>query len=328
MEKIFLFIILVLVAIITFLVYRIVYFLFIKKTLRVITNKTGSVNACIFPVFFVVGMSLLTWYSLINPNKFFRDASSIHGEWIDETFWTTLVITGLVFLATQFMLFYFPFHYRMKEAKPAVYYPNNFRLEFFWTLIPLVTFIGLFIYSFTTWNKITADPPIDAVQIEIMGEQFNWRVRYPGRDNKFGAYHFGLISKRNDFGIDLKDPSSLDDFAPVQLHIPKGKPVLFILRSRDVVHSVYIPHFRLKMDAVPGMPTRFHFIPKYSTEEMRDKLEDPNFNYELACAELCGRAHYAMLSIVVVDEQEEFEKWYKEQEPMVKKMALTNDLNQ
>jgi cytochrome c oxidase subunit 2 len=180
--------------------------------------------------------------------------------------------------------------------------------------------MGLFFYSFTIWNRITSIAPKDAIEIEIMAEQFNWRIRYPGRDKKMGRYRFSLISEDNAIGIDPRDPAASDDFAPKQLHLPKGKPVIFKIRSRDVIHSVYLPHFRLKMDAVPGMPTSFHFIPKYTTQEMRDKSENPNFNYELACAELCGRAHFTMLFIVVVDEQEDFEKWYNQQKPLIEKM--------
>jgi cytochrome c oxidase subunit 2 len=102
---------------------------------------------------------------------------------------------------------------------------------------------------------------------------------------------------------------------PRELHIPVGKPVEFRIRARDVLHSVFAPHFRLKMDAVPGMPTRFWFVPTKTTAEMRIETGNPDFNYEIACAEVCGRAHFSMRLIVVVEEPEEYEKWKAEQEP-------------
>jgi cytochrome c oxidase subunit II len=330
MEKILIAISLILLAVIAYLIFRLTHSVIIIKKIGEDKGKqTSRINAVLLPVFFVAGMSLIIWYSLTGSQRnYFRDAASVHGGWIDTMFWITLFITGAVFLATQFMLFYFPYRYRHQEGKPALYYPNNLKLEFFWTLIPFITFIALFHFSSVVWEKITSSPPQKAVNIEIMAEQFNWRVRYPGADNKFGNHLFSLISEENDFGIDRDDPASMDDFAPTQLHIPKGKPVLFKIRSRDVIHSVYIPQFRLKMDAVPGMPTRFHFIPVYTTQEMRDKLQDPNFNYELSCAELCGRSHFAMLLIVVVDEEEDFKKWYSMQKPMIAKTAMAADQDQ
>jgi cytochrome c oxidase subunit II len=329
MEKIFIVISFILLAVIAYIIFRLThFFILINKTNEDKEKESGRINAILFPAFFLIGMPLMLWYSFTHSKNFFRDASSVHGTWIDNMFWITLIITGIVFLATQFMLFYFPYRYRFKKGKPALYYPNNLRLEFLWTLIPFITFMALFHFSSVVWEKITTEVPQEAITIEIMAEQFNWRVRYPGLDNKFGAHRFSLISEENDFGIDLNDPASRDDFAPAQLHIPKGRPVLFKIRSRDVIHSVYIPQFRLKMDAVPGMPTRFHFIPVYTTREMRDKLEDPNFNYELACAELCGRSHFAMLFIVVVDEEEDFQKWYQQQKPITVNTAMIPDQNQ
>jgi cytochrome c oxidase subunit II len=330
METIFFIIFILLSAIIAFLVYRIIHFFVIskKKKEEDKEGETGRINAFLLPIFFLSAISFFLWHSFTDTRKYFREASSIHGIEIDKMFWITVLITGIVFLVTQVLLFYFPFRYRHKEGTSALYYPNNFTIEILWTLIPFFTLMGLFYFSSALWKKITSEAPKDALAIEIMAEQFNWRVRYPGMDNKFGAHHFSLISEENDFGIDVNDSASLDDFAPAQLHLPKGRPVLFKIRSRDVVHSVYIPQFRLKMDAVPGMPTGFHFTPVYSTQEMRDKSGNPNFNYELACAELCGRSHFVMLFIVVVDEEEDFKKWYRKQKPLIATTALQTDQNQ
>ena len=100
---------------------------------------------------------------------------------------------------------------------------------------------------------------------------------------------------------------------PREIHLPKGKPVLLKIRARDVLHSVFLPHFRVKMDAVPGMPTQFWFVPTKTTAEMRAETGNPDFNYELACTEICGRGHFSMRLIVVVDEPAEYEQWKSEQ---------------
>ena len=109
------------------------------------------------------------------------------------------------------------------------------------------------------------------------------------------------------------------DIEKREIHIPKGKPVLFKIRARDVLHSVYVPAFRLKMDAVPGMPTKFWFIPTKSTADMREETGNPDFNYELACAEICGDGHFTMRMVIVVDEPADYEKWKKEQQTWLSK---------
>ena len=154
-----------------------------------------------------------------------------------------------------------------------------------------------------------------------MGKQFNWEVRYAGKDGSLGNYDFRKIDATNSMGVDFTDSNSFDDFMPREIHVPKGKNILLKIRARDVLHSVYMPHFRLKMDAVPGMKTQFWFIPTISTAEMREKTGNPEFDYELACTELCGTGHYAMRMVVVVDEPAEFDKWFSSQEPWAKKNA-------
>jgi cytochrome c oxidase subunit 2 len=200
-----------------------------------------------------------------------------------------------------------------------LYYPENNRIEIIWTLVPAVVLAILIFGGLKVWNNIMDDPPQEAEVVEIMGYQFAWRTRYPGNDNQLGAYDFRLVDAVNEFGMDFRDRASFDDFTPREIHLPKGKPVLFKIRSRDVLHSVYAPHFRLKMDAVPGMPTSFWFIPNKSTEEMRQEIGNPDFNYEIACAEVCGRGHFSMRMMVVVDEPEAFEKWKAEQESWLSK---------
>jgi cytochrome c oxidase subunit 2 len=122
----------------------------------------------------------------------------------------------------------------------------------------------------------------------------------------------------NEMGIDFSDENSFDDFTNTQeLHVPKGKPVLLKIRARDVLHSVFIPHMRVKMDAVPGMPTKFWFTATKTTAEMAAEMGKADFKYELACTEVCGRSHFGMKLIVVVDEPADYEKWKKEQKTFI-----------
>jgi cytochrome c oxidase subunit 2 len=180
---------------------------------------------------------------------------------------------------------------------------------------------GLVFTGLRVWNKVMSDAPKDAEIIEIMGKQFGWQVRYGGVENgKLGNYNYKLIDDAagNEFGLDFTDENSFDDFTnSSELHIPKGKPVLLKIRARDVLHSVFIPHMRVKMDAVPGMPTKFWFIADKSTADMKAELGNPDFKYEIACTEVCGRSHFAMRLILVVDEPADYEKWKKEQKSLL-----------
>lgn len=186
-------------------------------------------------------------------------------------------------------------------------------MELVWTVIPAICFIVLYCWGQVHWLEIIEYPKSDAITIEVVAEQFNWKCRYGGPDGKLGQASFKFVSNNNPLGINQNDPASFDDFIPYQLHVPKGRQVNILLRSNDVIHSFYIPRFRLKMDAVPGLYTSLHFTAERTTEEMRSMLDDPAFSYEIACAELCGRMHFAMRMILVVDTQEDFDTWYRTQ---------------
>jgi cytochrome c oxidase subunit 2 len=221
-----------------------------------------------------------------------------------------------VFFATHVLLFYFPFKYQFKEGNRAAFYPDNNKLEVIWTIVPAIVLTLLVLSGWKVWRDITADAPQEAEVVEIVGQQFNWHVRYPGKvDKELGAYNYKLIDASNAVGIDLADENSFDDFmAPSgEIRVPVGKPVLLKIRARDVLHSVYMPHFRLKMDAVPGMPTRFWFTPTKTTAQMKQDMNNPDFDYELACTEVCGRGHFSMRLRVIVEEEADYRKWYNNQ---------------
>ena len=276
-------------------------------------STSNDVNGILMLSFLIIG-GIMAW---ISAYVYFDDYSlpvaSDHGVITDRLFWITMVIVGLAFVVTQVLLFYFAFRYRYKKTAQASFYHDNSKLELIWTLVPAVVMTVLVLYGLNVWTNITDTAPEESEVVEIMGMQFAWKVRYPGSDDKLGTYDYRKIDAANMFGMDLTDKNSFDDFTPREIHLPKGQPVLLRIRARDVLHSVYLPHFRLKMDAVPGMPTKFWFVPNKTTAEMRAETGDSDFNYELACTEICGSGHFTMRLTVVVDEPEEYEKWKAEQ---------------
>ena len=273
-------------------------------------------------------------------------SASEHGVWLDNAFNTTLIVTGIVFFLTHIALFWFAYKYRGKEGHKAHFMPHDNKLELIWTAIPAITMFYLVADGLVTWNKTMADIPVDAVigqdyiEIEGNGMQFAWNLRYPGADGVLGATNYKLIDGTNPLGQDWNDIENLDDFHPSEIVLPVGKTVRVRITARDVLHNFYLPHFRVKMDAVPGMPTYFIFTPTTTTEEYRERLgaldRDGNplypewyepadetepdgprrweaFEYELACAELCGKGHFSMHRLVKVVSEEEYEEWLEGQ---------------
>ncbi|MDJ0367601.1 cytochrome c oxidase subunit II [Hymenobacter sp. H14-R3] len=276
----------------------------------------NRINASLMLVFLVGGGGWLVWSAVSSYARLNVPVASVHGGAIDRLFWVTMGILGVAFVLVQVFLFGYAFKYRYKEGQRAYFYSHNNRLEVVWTLIPAIVFAALVFTGWKQWTRITGPAPKNAVVLEVMGKQFNWLVRYPGRDLKLGVVNYRLIDAANDWGFDLSDKAGRDDFMASEIHVPKGVPVLLKIRSRDVLHSVYMPQFRLQMYAVPGMPTRFWFTPTVSTDEMRAKLGKPNFNYELACNQVCGSSHFAMKMIVVVDEPDDYVAWFAAQSPV------------
>jgi cytochrome c oxidase subunit 2 len=276
---------------------------------------SNKINAFLFPVIFVVGFAAFAWSYLSAEKDFLPEAVSQHGVKTDFLFWLTMVILVAAFFVTHILLFFFPYKYQFKEQNTASFYPDNNKLEVLWTVIPAIVLTVLIFTGYRTWSNITSEPPKESEEIEVMAFQFGWLTRYPGADKDLGAYDFRLINSENEWGMDFRDKASFDDFTPSDkiLRIPKGRPVVFKIRARDVLHSVYAPHFRLKMDAVPGMPTRFWFVPTKTTAEMRAELNNPEFNYELACAEVCGQGHFGMRLLIEVVEDAEYKEWYNTQ---------------
>ncbi len=280
------------------------------------SNKVQAAGMLIFLIAGIVGFFYYSFGGL--EDDFVNPIASEHGEVTDRLFWITMAITCFVFIVTQIFLFGFAWKYQHKEGRIAHFYPHNNKLEYIWTAIPAVVLALLILTGLRAWTKITGPAPEDTEVVEVMGYQYSWAVRYGGADGNIGDYDYMKIDAVNQMGIDFTDRASFDDFIPRELHIPKGKPVEFRIRARDVIHSVYQPHFRMQMNAVPGMPTRFWFVPTKSTAEMRAETGNPDFNYELVCNKICGFGHFGMKYIIVVDEPEDYEEWYNSQDPWLK----------
>jgi cytochrome c oxidase subunit 2 len=287
-----------------------------RGTDKKLATTGNKVNGLLLFLFLIISAAAVTWYSVAEFETYTVPIASDHGIVTDRLFWITMIVTGVVFIITQILLFYFSWKYQYKETSRALFYPDNSKLEVIWTVIPAIVLSILVFSGWKAWTDITAKAPDDAEVVEVMGYQFGWEFRYPGKDKQLGDYDYRLIDPLNMWGMDFTDRAAFDDFSSgTKMVIPKGKPILFKIRARDVLHSVFIPEFRLKQDAVPGMPTRFWFVANKTTAEMREELGDPDFNYYIYCTEVCGRGHFSMRKMVEVVDAEEYETWYADQQP-------------
>lgn len=283
-------------------------------------KQNNKINGFLMITFLILGL-VGVWYcnELYYPKTLFAQPSaSDHGERIDRLMMITITITGIVFFITQIALFWFAYKYQEKENKKAFYYPHNNKLEIIWTVIPAVTLAILVVMGLRDWFVITGKEPANAMTVEITGKQFGWFFRYPGKDNVLGKKYYRNIDEKggNDLGQIWDDQANFDDIVVTQtMYAVKDKPLKLVIYSRDVIHDVGLPHFRLKADAVPGIPTSLWFTPKYTTKEMKEITGNPDFVYEIACDQMCGNGHYSMKGIIEVVTQQEYDAWIKTQKP-------------
>ena len=274
------------------------------------------VQGVIFGIFLILGIYGVYWsYSVQGPMSMHESASE-HGLDIDLMFKTTLIITTIVFILTHIALFGFSFKYRGSENRKAYFYPHNNALERIWTIVPAIVLTVMVLLGFFTWRGITNVSEEDqkkAINIEVTGEQFKWTLRYAGSDNQIGYRNYKLTTATNGLGIDFKDQKSWDDKLVGEIVIPVNKAVHVIINSKDVLHSFYLPDFRVQMNAVPGMPTTFQFTPRLTTAQMREKRNNPKYDYVLLCAKICGAGHYNMQAKVTVVSEAEYATWLAKQ---------------
>jgi len=310
----------VLMLAILYMVFRISNLVGLVKGKKDESTSWNNINANLMMLFMIFGLIAFFWYSFAHIKSYELPVASEHGVITDNLFWITMWITVVAFVIIFIAMFWFTFAYRYQEGRKAVYFADNHKLEIIWTVIPAIVLALLIFSGLRAWNDITAPASKDAVVIELIGQQFLWTARYPGvKDSQLGKHNYRMIDATNEFGLDLTDKNSFDDFKSLELHLPKGKEVQLKIRAKDVIHSVFLPHFRLKMDAVPGMYTTFKFIATKSTADMREETGNPNFNYEMACTEICGRGHFSMrFPVFVHDTVEDYEKWMASQEAWLK----------
>ena len=322
---------------------------------EIANDKDNSVNG--YLMFAFVGfIYLFTIYSLFAwGDLVLGTPASEHGIDYDNLMEISMALIFFVQTFTQFLLHYFAFKYRGKEGQKALYFADNNKLEAIWTIIPVIVLAGLIMYGLYTWNNIMfvdEEDKQDAIVIELYAKQFGWEARYAGDDKTLGKANVRLIEGINTLGVDLADPAAQDDKVVTELHLPVGKKIIFKMRSQDVLHSAYMPHFRAQMNCVPGMITQFSFTPTVTTADMRndaaivakvDKINkirtknsaklvaeggtalDPyTFDYLLLCNKICGASHYNMQMKIVVDTPEEYKAWLSDKPTLAQQWKEAN----
>jgi cytochrome c oxidase subunit 2 len=311
----------------------------------VATDKDNNINGYLMFAF-VAFIYIFTIYSFVKWGSFVLDTpASLHGKDVDRLMNISMAIIFFVQTFTQFLLHYFAFKYRGKEGQKALYFADNNKLEALWTIIPVIVLAVLILYGLFTWNQIMfVNEDEEVINIELYAKQFGWQARYSGEDNTLGKANVRYIKDVNTLGVDMADPASQDDKVVAEIHLPVGKKIHFRMRSQDVLHSAYMPHFRAQMNCVPGMVTQFAFVPTLTTEDMRGTammmkkvdginkirakksqallaegkpaLEPYTFDYLLLCNKICGASHYNMQLKIIVESEADYKKWLREQKTL------------
>ncbi len=309
----------------------------LKKTKEwQLTDTDNNMMGKIMLVFMILFFAFFFWQIDRWIDRSLPPSASEHGVLIDQLWDANMWLITVVFLITNFVLFWFAYKYRGNNTKKAVYYPHNNKLELLWTVVPAVALAFIIIFGLKYWNEIMADADDpNRIVVELYGKQFDWTARYAGKDGKLGESDYRQITGANSVGVDTMDKFHYDDIlARNEFHIPVGREIELNIRSRDVIHSVYLPHFRAQMNAVPGMITYFKFKPTKTTAEMRkdpytvkmmeginrqrDKegKEPIEFDYLLLCNKICGVSHFNMQMTVIVDTEADYRKWLAAQKVM------------
>jgi cytochrome c oxidase subunit 2 len=246
---------------------------------------------------------VISVWLFMTDRYWFTPLASEHGAAIDQIFVAVLIVTGIAFVATQGLLAFFVFRYGSKGDEKAAYWHDNARAEVILIGVTAVTLTVLVFWGQIVWANIYfADPPEDALIVEVTGQQFQWVVRYPGPDGEFGDLDISFLSPTNNIGLDRAGAGADDIMTIGQMHVIQNQPVRVILRSTDVIHAFHVPNLRVKQDVVPGLTIESWFTPTVAGV------------YEIACAELCGLGHYDMSAVLTVDTTEtEFQQFLDDQ---------------
>jgi cytochrome c oxidase subunit II len=243
--------------------------------------------------------------------------ASAHGEQIDRLIGWTHAFMLILFVGWGGFFVYALIRFRQSRHPVADYTGVKSHVSNYSEVaVAVVEAVLLFAFSIPIWAaRVDRMPPEnEALLVEVTGEQFAWNIHYAGPDGKFGRTDLKLLDvQSNPLGLDRSDPAAKDDVITLnQLYLPVNRPIIVRLRSKDVIHSFGVPEFRVKQDAVPGLTIPIWFIPNVTTAEMRARTGKPEFQYEIACAQLCGLGHAKMRGFVTVQTAEEFQKWLDE----------------
>ncbi len=314
---------------------------------QVATKKENNVNGWLMLALLAFVHGLLIYCMIAYGDVLLPQLSaSTEGEGIDMLFKITFALILVVQFITQILLFWFSFKYRGNIDRKATFFADSHKLEMIWTSVPAIVLTALVLYGIYTWNNVmdVSGKEDNPLYIEVYAKQFLWEARYAGADNMLGEANVRNIEGINTMGVDMADKNAADDIPVRELHLPKGRKVVFQFRSQDVLHSAYMPHFRAQMNVVPGMKTYFGFTPSVTTAEMRlnedtvdkvtgineiravnskklvaqgeDALEPYEFDYVLLCNKICGASHYNMQMKIVVEEEADFNKWLSQQKSL------------
>jgi cytochrome c oxidase subunit II len=251
--------------------------------------------------------------------------AATHGAQIDNLVGWIHIFMLILFVGWGGFFLYAIARFR-KSRNPVADYKgvtskNSTYMEIGIAVVEAILLVG---FAIPLWAaRVDSVPPENqALVVNLTPEQFAWNVRYAGPDGVFGRTDIKLIDlQSNPLGVDRSDPAAKDDVTTVnQLYLPVNKPIIVNLRSKDVIHSFNVPEFRVKQDAIPGLTIPIWFIPNVTTAEMRERTGNPQFQYEIACAQLCGLGHYRMRGFVTVLSTEEFQKWMDDEQAKLKEL--------
>ncbi|MBM3415932.1 MAG: cytochrome c oxidase subunit II [Bacteroidetes bacterium] len=319
MQTFFIVAILVLGFLITFQIAKASEYVAVLRGEEKARKQTNRINAFMLLMFLIIGLIGVYYCNEKLKGKILGTPASDHGVLIDRMLYITLAITFVVFIITQVALFWFSFKYQHSDKRKAYYYPHNNKLELIWTVVPAIALTVLVGFGIFYWFKITGKAPKNAMEVEVIGSQFKWEYRYPGKDKIFGKKYYKKTdeAKANPLGQLWDDPANHDDIyiAGDALHLVVNKPVRMIINAKDVIHDVGLAHFRMKMDAVPGTPTTMWFTPTKTTKQMIEETGNPDFVYEISCDQMCGKGHTGMRGTIIVETQEELDAWLAGKKP-------------
>ena len=292
-----------------------------NKDTNAVTDDDNKKNGILFLLTIPLFMGFVVWQMVTWDHLLLPPASSIHGAEIDSLMKVSMTLILVVFFILTPMLFFFAYKYRGKKGNTAYFFSHNNKLEVIWTVVPTIILTVLIVYGLKTWDRAMNTNVSDATVIEIYSKQFDWTARYSGLDKVLGKSNYRLVKGKNVLGVDMLDKNASDDMVVKEVHLPVNKPVLLMFRSRDVIHSAFLPHFRVQMNCVPGLSTQSAFTPTKTTAQMKES-EGDDFEYVLLCNKICGSAHFNMQMKFIIESEEDYNKWISSQKTLQNTLTL------